>query len=159
MRTILRTGLLLGVLVVAWQLVMGYTGWYKDPKLLNLFFLVIPLQIVVLAWGLRATAGEGRGYGGQVLAGVLMSLIAGVLIVGGSYLFTTVLFPGYFTELATIYAQQLRAQGQSEAQIEAALLEYVKTNNSNVNAMAGFMGTVITGLVASLVLAIFVRRK
>lgn len=159
MKNIVNTGLVLGVVVVLWQLVMGYSGWYKDPKLLNLFFVVIPIQVAVLWWGLRKTAAEGRRYGGQVLAGVLMSLIGGVVIVGGSLLFTTVLFPNYFTELAGIYAQQLRASGQTEAQVEAALVEYAKVNNSGVSAMAGFVGTAVTGLVVSLVAAAFVRAK
>lgn len=159
MKTIVSTGLVLGVLVVLWQLVMGYSGWYKHPQLLNLFFLVIPLQVAVLWWGLRKTAAEGRGYGGQVLAGLLMSLIGGVLIVAGSFLFTTVLFPNYHAELAAIYEQQLRAGGQGEAQVQAALAEYAKVNNSNVSAMGGFVGTAVTGLVVSLLLATFVRKK
>lgn len=159
MKTILNTGLVLGVLVVLWQLVMGYTGWYKDPMLLNLFFVVIPIQVGVLWWGLRKTAAEGRRYGGQLVAGLLMSLIAGVLIVGGSYLFTTVLFPNYFAELASIYEQQLRAGGQAEAQVQAALAEYAKVNNANVSAMGGFVGTAVTGLVVSSILAAFVRAK
>jgi hypothetical protein len=159
MNTIVRTGLLLGALVVVWTLVMGYTGWYRDPKLLNLFFVVIPLQVVVMVWGLRKTAAEGRGYGGQVVAGLLMSLVAGVLVVGGSYLFTTLLFPNYFDELAAIYRQQLAASGRSEAETAAMLEAYGKMNNANVNAMSGFMGTAITGLCVSLVAAAFVRKK
>ena len=159
MKNILTTGLVLGVLVVLWQLVMGYTGWYKDPQLLNLFFLVIPIQVVVLWWGLRKTAAEGRGYGRQVLAGLLMSLIAGLLIVAGSFLFTTVLFPNYHAELASIYEQQLRAGGQGDAQVQAALAEYAKINNSNVSAMGGFVGTTVTGLVVSLIVGAFVRKK
>lgn len=159
MKTVFVTGLLLGVLVVAWQLVMGYTGWYKDRVMLNLFFAVIPIQIAVLWWGLRRTAAEGRRYLGQVVAGLLVSLIGGVLIVGGSYLFTSVLFPNYFAELAAIYERDLRTAGQSEPQVQAALAAYARVNNANVSATAGFVGTVVTGLVVSLVLAAFVRRR
>ena len=46
--TVFRAGLLLGILVVLWTFVMGFTGWYRHPSLLFLFWLVIPLQVAVL---------------------------------------------------------------------------------------------------------------
>jgi hypothetical protein len=36
------------ILVSIWTFVIGLPGWYKDPVLLNLFFLVILLQIGVI---------------------------------------------------------------------------------------------------------------
>ena len=62
---------MLGLLVVAWTFVMGFTGWYKDPTLLNLSRVVIPIQICALVWELRKTAAGGRAYGGQVAAGTI----------------------------------------------------------------------------------------
>src|SRR4051812_6875371 len=59
MRSILKAGILLGALTVGWTLVMGVTGWYKHPTLLNLFWVVIPLEIAVLVWALRRTRNEG----------------------------------------------------------------------------------------------------
>ena len=40
--------------------VFGFTGWYRDPRSALLFFLVIPIEIAGLIWGLRQTAREGR---------------------------------------------------------------------------------------------------
>jgi hypothetical protein len=159
MRTILKGGIALGVLVEIWTYVMGFTGWYRDPAMLNLFWLVIPVQIAVLWWTLRGTAAEGRTYGGQVLAGTLASLIAGVVIVIGSYLFTTVAFPNYFNDLAAVQENMLRQAGQSEEQIRTAMEAYRTGATPLGNAFAGFIGTVVTGLVVSLVIAIFVRAK
>jgi hypothetical protein len=45
---------------------MGFTGWYKDPTLVKLFFLVIPIEIAVLVIGLRKTA-PGQGYGSPIV--------------------------------------------------------------------------------------------
>ncbi len=112
MSSTVRTGLLIGVSVVAWTFVMGFTGWYLDPALLNLFFLVIPIQIALLVVGLRSSAAE-NGYGKQVLSGTLASLLASVLIFGGSILFTAVVFPSYFSEVRAVHASMLEQAGKS----------------------------------------------
>src|SRR5688572_2710834 len=93
---ILAAGLLIGVLCGVWTFVMGFTGWYKDPAMASAFFAVVLIEIGGLIWGLKKTAAQGRTYSGQVVAGTLMSIVAGVVIVGSSLLFTTVFFPDYF---------------------------------------------------------------
>jgi hypothetical protein len=138
---------------------MGYTGWYKDPAMVNAFFLVIPLQIAVLWWALRKTAAEGQRFGGQLMAGLVISLVAGVIIFAGSYLFTTVLFPGYFDDVAAVSEQVYRSQGKSEAEIQALMESYRKGATPLMNSLTGLIGTVVTGLVASALIGAFVRRK
>ena len=99
MHPILSAGILIGVLCAIWTFVMGFTGWYKDPTLSNAFFLVIPIEVAGLVWGLKRTASEERTYRAQLVAGTLMSVVAGVIIIASSLLFTTVAFPEYFREL------------------------------------------------------------
>jgi signal transduction histidine kinase len=159
MNTVVKAGVVLGVLVVLWTFVMGWTGWYKDPAKLNLFYCVIPIQIAVLVWALRRTAAEGRGFGGQVGAGLVISLIAGVFAAIGSVIFTGVAFPNYFQELASIQERMLREAGSSEAEIRRQLASAAQTYNTPMNALFGFIGTMITGLLVSMVIAIFVRAR
>jgi hypothetical protein len=154
----LRTGAWIGALCVAWTFVMGFTGWYKDPALLNLFFLVILVEIVLLVLGLRKTA-PGQGYGRQVLTGTLMAVVAAVIIFCGSLVFTNVAFPSYFEDLRAAQEQMLRAAGKSQAEIDAALQAAAAGQTPLANALAGAIGTIGTGLLASLVIAIFHRRK
>lgn len=157
MNPILSAGVLIGVLCGVWTFVMGFTGWYRDPVLLGLFFLVIPIEIGGLIWGLRQTAAEGRGYGAQVLAGAMMAAIAGLIVIGSSLLFTMVAFPDYFEELAALQRQALEAQGLPEAEIDATV--QASTGTPMGNAMSGFIGTLVTGIVASAVIAIWIRAK
>ncbi len=159
MNTVLRAGVVLGFLVEVWTLVMGYTGWYKHPALLYLFFLVIPIQIATLIWALRKTAAEGRRYWGQVSAGVLISAIAGIIIVVGSLLFTTMFFPDYFQELSGMQEQMMHEAGKSEAEIRAALDAAANTNTPIAQAIGGLIGTLVTGLVASLAIGGFWRAR
>ena len=159
MHPILSAGLSIGVLCGVWTFVMGFTGWYKDPVMLWTFFLVVLIEIGGLIWGLRQTAAEGRTYGGQVVAGTLMAVVAGVVIIGSSLLFTMVAFPDYFAELEAAQRQMLQAQGQTPEQIEAAIEAGKTSATPMANAMSGFLGTLVTGILASAVIALFVRRK
>lgn len=159
MNPILSAGLLIGVLCSVWTFVMGFTGWYKDPALANVFFVVILIEIGGLIWGLRRTAAQGRAYGGQILAGTMMAVVAGVIIITSSLVFTTIVFPDYFNEVERAYRAMLQQQGKSEADIEAAVRASAASGTPMAQAMSGFIGTLVTGIVASAVIAIFVRRR
>ena len=155
----LTAGLLLGVLCGAWTFVMGFTGWYKDPGKASAFFVVIAIEVGVLLWGLTQTAKEGRTYSGQVVAGTLISIIGGIVIIGFSLLFTTVFFPDYFTEMEIAYRGILQKEGKSEAEITALVSEWSKGQSPILQALYGFIGTFVTGVVVSAVLGIWVRAR
>jgi hypothetical protein len=159
MKPTMKGGLALGILVFLWTMVVGITGWYKDPVLLNLFYFVILIQIGVLVWGLRMTAAEGRSYGGQVKAGTTMSAIGAVIIFFGSLLFTTVFFPNYFEEVRAAGHAMYAAQGMTEEQITAALEAQAAVQTPLLQALIGSIMTIVTGFVVSLVLAAFMKKN
>jgi hypothetical protein len=159
MKPTMKAGITLGVLVFLWTLVMGLTGWYKDPVLLNVFYVVILIQVGVLVWGLRMTAAEGRSYAGQVKAGTALSAIGAIIIFFGSLLFTTVFFPHYFEELREAGRHVLAAQGMTEQQIATTLDAQAAMQTPLMQALLGAIMTVVTGLVVSIVLAAFIRKK
>lgn len=154
----LRTGLLIGVAVVAWTFLMGVTRWYLHPTLLNLFWMVIPIQVVLLVFGLRSTAAT-NGYGRQVLSGTLASVLAALLIFCGSILFTTVAFPNYFEEIRAVQAEMLTRAGKGPEEIRAQVEAMVSTQTPFLQALFGAIGTIGTGLVSSLVIAAFARKR
>ena len=137
MNPILKTGIVIGVLCGIWMFITGFAGWYKDPAMANLFFLVIAIEISGLWWGLRETAREGRTYAMQVVAGTMMAIIAGVIIIVASLLFTMVVFPDALDAL----------RGTQEGVTPMS------------QALDGFLGTLITGAIASALIAIPVRAR
>ena len=159
MNPILAAGLLIGVLCGLWTFVMGLTGWYKDPAMVNVFFVVILIEIAGLIWGLRRTAAQGRTYSGQVVAGTLMSIVAGLIIICSSLLFTTVAFPDYFNELNAAQREIMQRQGKTEAEITAAINAAAAMQTPVRNALAGFIGTFMTGVIVSAIVAIWIRAK
>ena len=158
MKTAALAGIVLGLLVAGWTLVMGFTGWYKDPALSSAFFAVVLIQIVVLIVTLAKTR-ESRGYLGQIGVGVVASLVAAVIIFGSSMVFTTVLFPEYFEELRAMQELLLREQGLDEAAIREQVAAAAPMQTPFMQAFAGFAGTTVTGLVVSAVAAIFLRKR
>ncbi|MCX6134015.1 MAG: DUF4199 domain-containing protein [Ignavibacteriales bacterium] len=159
MKSILKTAVTIGLTCMAWQFVMGLTGWYLHPVLLNLFWFVILIQAGVMIWGLRLTAAEGRTYGGQIGAGTLMSVFGGVIIFFGSLLFTTVLFPHYFEDIRRVGEEVLKAKGMSEASVKAQLDMAAPMQTPFFTALFGFIGTIFTGFIISLVVGAFFRKK
>ena len=159
MNPILSAGILIGLLCGAWTFAMGVTGWYKDPVMTNIFFVVILFEIGGLAWGLRRTAALGRNYGQQVMAGTMMAVVAGVIIVVCSLIFTMAVYPDYASAIENATRVTLQGQGKSEVEIADALRANAASTTPMAQAMSGFVGTLITGIVASAVIAVFVRAR
>lgn len=154
----IRAGLVLGFSVAAWTFVMGFTGWYRHPSLLRLFWLVVPMQVGILVWGLRTTARDSS-YLRQVMNGLNATILGAMIIFTGSLLFTTVVFPTYFADLEALGRDLMAKQGLSAAQIEAAVKAQAPMQTPRASAMAGAIGTVLTGFLTSLIAAAFLRRK
>jgi hypothetical protein len=156
MNPILAAGLLIGVFCGLWTFVMGFTGWYKDPALLNLFFLVIAIEVGLLYVGLRKTAAVNT-FGQQVVAGSTMAVIAAAIIFAGSLAFTTVAFPDYFRELEAAGRQALKAQGLSDQEVSARLEQMA--SSSLAQATQGAVGTIVTGFFASVIIGAIHRTR
>ena len=154
----IRAGVLLGVLCVIWTFVMGFSGWYKDPVMLNLFFLVILLEIGIVIWALRKTA-PAAAWGGQILNGLVLSLVASAIIFAGSLAFTTVAYPNYFTEIQAVQAEMLKSAGMSEAEIKTQLAAAAGMQTPLMNALTGVIGTVVTGVLVAAIAGAFWRKK
>ncbi len=160
MNPIVKYGVVLGILVVAWTFVLGITGWYRHPVLLSIFlFVVIPIEIGVLYAALRRTAAQGKGYGGQVLTGTLVALVAAPIIFVGSVLATSVVFPDYFPSVLAAHESALRSRGFSEDVIRQQIDEATATQTPMIHALTGAIGTVVTGLVGAAVMGTWVRGK
>ena len=158
MNVSIRAGILLGVLCAAWTFVMGFTGWYKDPVMVNVFFLVVPLEIGIVIWALRQTAATAT-WGGQIVNGLVLSVVASVIIFAGSLLFTTVVFPGYFNDIRATQTEMLKSSGMAEAQIQTTLAASAAMQTPLMNAVSGVIGTVVTGVVVAAIAGAFWRRK
>ena len=88
-----------------------------------------------------------------------MSLIGGLIIVVVSTINTSVLAPDFGDEIALQQAEAWEQAGMSEEQIEQTLQATAFMRTPLGGAVMGFIGTMITGLVLSLILSAFIRHK
>ena len=160
MKTIIRGGIVLGILVTIWTYIFGLTGMHKNMGAAMLFPIVATIiQLAVLVWALKRTAAEGRRYMGQVSAGTLLSFIAGSLLLAMSYIYLTQVHPTYMAEVNEAGLAFYRSQGVDEAKIQEITAQSAKFQTPMAQAAMGFVGCVVTGFVLSLILAIFIRSK
>jgi len=152
-------GILIAVCCGLWQLIMGFTGWYKDPVMQNLFWLIILIQFFCLIWGLTRTGKEGKRYWAQVGSGTLMSLLAGMILFFVAYLFTAVLFPNYFEEMVALQRSAFEKAGRTPEEIKFTMDIMARTAKPWVQGISAMTGTVVTGFVCSLLIAAFVRKR
>ena len=159
MSPIVKAGVVLAVLVAVAMFVNGFAGLYKDPSLGWTFPVAATLiEIGMLIWALRQTAREGRGYGGQVGAGSMVALIGGALIIPVSFIWGA-MFPDWATVAESAMADSLADRGQSEEQITRMIQATAWMRTSLFNAIFGCLASIVTGIVASLIIAAFVRKK
>ena len=160
MKTIIRGGILLGLLVTIWTVIFGMTGMHKNMAAAMAFPLVATLlEIVVLVWALKRTAAEGRRWFGQVSAGTMLAFVAGCLIFATSYFYTTMFHPTYFAEVNAAGEAFYTAQGMDPEKMHAMIAAQAPYQSAGVQSLIGFCATVITGLVASMVIGAFVKSQ
>jgi hypothetical protein len=158
MNVVWKAGIALGVAVLVLTMISGFTGMYKNPSGGWIFpVLATVIELGVLFWALRQTAALKR-YGGQVGTGVLAAVVGGVIIIFSSLLFTA-MFPDYKEASLATVADGWRDAGMSEDQIQKQLPGVEFMMRPVPQAIFGFVMTVLTGLVGSLIIAAFVRKK
>ena len=159
MKSAIQAGVVLGILVLVWTLIHGFTGWYKNPGMSWTFWMVIPFQVILLVWMLKNTKKQGFGYGQQVVAGLVMSLVAAAIIFAGSWLITTTVFPTYYADVKAMAEKAMAAKGWTPEQIANAMDKEKGMMTPMGSSVAGFIGTTLTGLIAALVAAGLIRNK
>jgi len=160
MNMIIRGGVMLGVLVTIWSWAFAFTGMHKNPNGSLIFPIVATLiEIAVLIWALRKTAAQGRGWFGQVSAGTMLAFVGGSLIFATSFMLVTQLYPTYVAEANAAMAEAFRAKGMDDAAVQAEMAKLAPSQTPLALSVTGFVATVVTGLVVSLIIATFVRSK
>lgn len=154
-----KYGLVLGILVAVWTYIMGFAGWFRDPVLMHLFWLVVPIEIGVLLLAMRSAAKAGAGYMARAGAGVAVSAIGGSIIFASSLLFTLVVFPDHFKDLRVIQEARLRDKGKTEDEISYTMAHSSKIYAPTSQAARGYMGTLVTGVLVSFAGAALTGKK
>ncbi len=149
----LRYGLILGILVTVINLAIPALGLHTSIGISAIFLVVvIAINIAVVIMALRQTAAVAN-YGGQVINGLVLGVVGGVVVFAGSWLTTSVVFPNYMAEVMEATRETLESFGIPSGEIDAQLA----MGSSVGSAFQGAIGTVVTSVVVAAITAIFKR--
>lgn len=148
-----RYGLILGVVVTAINLAIPALGLHTSMGLSAIFLVVvIAFNIAVVVMALGKTAADAN-YGGQVLNGLMLGAVGGVIVFIGSWITTAIVFPNYMAEVVEATRDSLGSLGLPAGDIDAQLA----TASSAGSALQGALGTLITSVLVAAITAIFKR--
>jgi len=160
MNAVIKAGVALAVLVDVISIALIATGLLtSNPIVGGLVFLVLAITVTVgcIFWGLKQTA-EDNGYLKQLLNGLLIGVVAGVLIFGLSMLNLTVLFPDYLEESKTASIEMFESMNMPEQVLEQQV-DKIEGQTAVKQAVNGTIGTIVTSLIFGAIIAIFKRKK
>ncbi|NTW23935.1 MAG: DUF4199 domain-containing protein [Lentimicrobium sp.] len=132
----------------------------KSSWVQYLVFLVLIAGIVLGIIQYRDKhAGGFLSYGKCVTAGILISVVVGLVMAVYIYLFMTYFDPGQIEEMAEMAEQKLVDQGMSDEEIDQAMVIARKFMSPVFSAVSSVFSMAFGGAVISLIAAAFLKKN
>lgn len=156
---VVKWSVVLAVLVAVLSVAVAGSGLHKSPLAGGLVSIAVAivLNLFAIFMALRETAPQNT-YGRQLLVGLMIGLVGGVLIYLSSWLMLSTVFPNYLDEMREGYAEFMRASGLPADQVDAQIRQMEGTTPAS-QSVAGLIGTFFTSLIAAAIIGIVVRKK
>lgn len=172
MKTFVKFGLITGLLVGLWNIsCFSIVSWLN-----GLLHLGIPaarlraysglLGIVILAVGIWLGMKNARRqnnfqltYGQAIKTGIFMSLIAAVIVSCFSFLYCTIINPGYTDFMVKETGRSLTESHYTTEQINRQLQSARDFFSTRSQVLQALVGQSVAGTICSLIMGIFMRTK
>ena len=158
MSSVVKWSIILAVAVTGANVIFLIAGLHKNPiASLGFIGVAVVLNILAVVMALRGTAAE-NAYGKQLLNGVLVGAIAGVMVFAAAWLLLTVVFPNAIPEIkegTAAFLETVPIPADQKEQQLAALEEA----SAFGNALQGLIGTFFTSVVVGAIAGAFLRKK
>ena len=138
---VLKNGLLLGGVSIAYQVLLYATGLlYSDSTGMSVLTTVISIAISVwfIAAAIQQYKNENGGFltvGEAIKVGAVVGLIAGLILAFYQVLYTTVIDPDYYQRTIDLVEQKMSAMGLSEEQLKTFTDEMTKHHFARVSVL------------------------
>jgi len=154
-------GLIMGVSLVILSLIIYLMGILKPPFWVSIINWIIVIAIIYIGSKKYRdeVLGGAIGYGNAVGYGVLVSAFSAVITSFFTVLLVTVIDPEYVNKLLVIVEEEMVNKGLPDEQISAGLEMSKKFMSPIFMFFSGLLGSVLTGLVISLITSIFVKKE
>ena len=126
----------------------------------GIIYVIVAAGLVLGMREYRMLNGGYLSFGVGVSLGALLSAVAGLISTTYSVLYTTVIDPGIQERTMEQVREQMEEQGNlSDEQIDQALEISQSFQSPGLQFLIGVLGTILIGVVFSLVIAAIMRRN
>lgn len=159
-RVALKWGLITGVALILYSTIL-YTLDQATNRGLSVIIYVILIGGLVLGMREYRTANAGyMTYGEGMSLGALLSAVAGFLSSLFTVFYTQIIDPGFQARITEQVREQMEEAGNmSDEQIDQAIEIMGKFQSPRLAFIFGIVGTILIGVVFSLVIAAILRKN
>lgn len=136
--------------IPAWR-IRAYSG------LFSIIILVVGIYLGIIE--AKRQNGSQITYGGAIKTGVIISIITGVLVALFSFLYCTVINPGYAIYMAKEAEKAMVAAHDSPEKISQQLDKVKQDFSTSSQVVMALVGQIVVGTISSLIIGKFIRNK
>jgi hypothetical protein len=156
----LTNGLILGLIGIVYSLVIYFLdlSFNKIQGYVFIFLQMVILYFLVKSYRdnfLHGNITYGQAFG----AGVIISLYYAILIAIFTYILYSVIDPGLINKQLAFTEEMMLKKGLTQAQVDAGMAVQSKIMKPAIMAPLSIFGTMIWGIIISLIVGIFVRKE
>lgn len=156
------SGAILGLISIVFTVIAYVTGLiYQTSNWLNwVSMVVVIVGLYYFTVKYRNAVCEGYiSYGNAMLYGWVTYIFVGIISVFFMVILQTIIEPNFMEKVMEIQREEFYAQGMNDAQVDAVFEMSKKFRSPAMTAIFGFIGSVVLGLVISLITAIFAKKN
>ncbi|MEZ0539460.1 DUF4199 domain-containing protein [Fibrella arboris] len=156
----LKWGVITAVALIIYSTLLYTIGGMANTSLTLLVYVIIAIGITLGIREFRAMNGGYLTIGEGVGLGALLSAVSGLLSSIYSVLYTTVIDPSVREQIMNQVRAKMEDQGNlTDEQIDQALDISQKFQSPGLQLIFGILGSVLIGVIFSLIISAIMRRK
>lgn len=165
MKTGVKWGIILGVAICVWTLILHVLGWYTtdiaNGERADIAAIILPVTAIFLAIRERraATPGHSLTLGEGMTTGMLTGLVSVPISAGFLWYYHHQVNPEWVQHLVDYHTATLTAAGASASVIAEKVDGLRKTGQDASQVGGAVIGTTIISAIISLVVSLVLRKK
>ncbi|HEX9958313.1 MAG TPA: DUF4199 domain-containing protein [Fibrella sp.] len=159
-RLALKWGLITGIALIVFSTILFTLGQMANTGLSLLVYVIVAVGLTLGIREFRTLNGGYLTIGDGVGLGALLSAISGIISSAYSVLYTTIIDPGIVEQIQNQARAKLEDQGNlTDEQIDQSLEIMQKFQTPGLQFIFGILGSILIGVIFSLIIAAIMRRK
>ena len=159
-RVALKWGVITGVALVLYSTLLYTLDILTNRGLSLIVYVILAVGLVLGMREYRTANGGYMTYGNGINIGALLSAVAGFISSAFSVFYTQIIDTGFQNRINEQIRAQMEEQGNlSDEQIDQALEIAQKFQSPGITFVVGIAGTVLVGVILSLIISAVIRRN